>query len=257
MTWNSRTASIHWLVLSAAVAAILSGCASESSPRLPAPPPFVPTTAVVTLGTKGGATTLISTQSGGWTHNGQSFSSGETVRGQNAATYRLTLSGNTWSATFVPGDPTRVRLGSSGDEVSLATQEDGSYLLGTAAIRSGHVVTARNGNRYALNLGESGIWSAEFLPPDPLRIALGASGDSVNIERREDRSFWIGGSPLLSGHEVRAANGNRYTLALGTDGVWRADFVESAPQRVTLGASGRTVLVTTLEDGTHSSMAGR
>ena len=256
MTWNPRTASIHWLVLSAAVAAILSGCASESSPRLPAPPPFVPTTAVVTLGTKGGATTLISTQSGGWTHNGQSFSSGETVRGQNAATYRLTLSGNTWSAAFVPGDPTRVRLGSSGDEVSLATQEDGSYLLGTAAIRSGHVVSARNGNRYALNLGESGTWSAEFLPPDPLRIALGTSGDSVNIERREDRSFSIGDSPLLSGHEVRAANGNRYTLALGTDGVWRADFVESTPQRVTLGASGRTVLVTTLEDGTHQLDGG-
>ena len=250
MTWNRRVTSLCWLVLSAAVLAVLAGCASEPVPRVPAPPPFVPATAVVTLGAKGGATTLVSTQAGGWTHNGQSFSSGDTVRGENAATYRLTLSGSTWSATFVPPDPTHVRLGTSGDEVSLSMQEDGSYLLGSAAIVSGHVVTARNGNRYALSLGESGAWSAEFLAPDPLRIALGSSGDSVNIERREDRNFWLGGSPLLSGREVRSANGNRYTLALGTDGIWLAIFVQPDPQRVALGSSGRTVLVSRLENGT-------
>lgn len=251
MTWNSRTLSVLWPIFVAVVAAILSGCASESSPRPPAPPaPFVPTTAVVTLGTKGGATTLISTQSGGWTHNGQSFSSGDTVRGENAADYRLTLSGSTWSATFVAPDPTRVRLGSSGDEVSLSMQEDGSYQLGSSAISSGHVVTARNGNRYTLSLDTGGDWSAEFLAPDPLRIALGSSGDSVSIEQREDRNFWLGGSPLLSGREVRAANGSRYTLALGTDGIWLAIFVRPDPQRVALGSSGRTVLVSMLENGT-------
>ncbi len=111
-------------------------------------------------------------------------------------------------------------------------------------------MTARNGNRYTLSLDPSGNWSAEFLVADPLRIALGTSGDSVDIEQREDRNFWLGGSLLLSGREVSAANGNRYTLALGADGMWRAVFVQSSPQQVSLGSSGRSVLVNMLEDGT-------
>ncbi len=120
MTWTSRTAFFLWPALATAVAIILSGCGSEPGPNVPAPPPpFVPATSVETLGVEGGATTLVSTQAGGWMHNGQPFSSGNTVRGQNAATYRLTLFGGTWSATFVPPDPTSVHLGRIGDEVSL------------------------------------------------------------------------------------------------------------------------------------------
>ena len=150
MSWNSKIAGLVWMVLAALVSAVLVGCGSESAPRIPAPPPFVPTSVVVTLGAEGGATTLLSTQAGGWTHNGQDFSSGSTVRGENAATYRLTLSGGTWTAEFVPPDPARVRLGTSGDEVTLMLQENGSYLLGTSAVQSGHVVTAGNGNQYRL-----------------------------------------------------------------------------------------------------------
>ena len=251
MNQNHRIAPACWLVLSAIISAVLVGCASESTPRVPAPPPFVPRTVVVTLGEQGGATTLISTQSGGWTHNGQQFTSGGEVKGQNAATYRLTLSGDSWSATFVPPDPARVRLGTSGDEVTLQMQENGSYLLGTATVASGHVVTAGNGNQYKLSLGTSGSWSAEFVPPDPLRLYLGSSGDSVDIEVREDQAFWLGGSELRSGREVQADNGNSYTLLYGTDGKWRATFVQPDPQRVMLGASGRTVQVNRLEDGTY------
>jgi len=210
----------------------------------------VPAVVVVTLGERGGATTVISTQAGGWTHNGQPFTSGSTVRGENAATYRLTLSGGTWSAAFVSPDPARVRLGTSGEEVTLELQEDGSYHLGASAVQSGHVVTAGNGNRYRLALSASGSWSAEFLAPDPVRLPLGISGDSVNIEMRENGSFWLDDAELRSGHVVRADNGNRYTLALGTDGMWRAHFVPSEPQRVALGTSGTTVQVTRLEGGT-------
>ena len=251
MSWNSKIAAMAWMVLAALVSAVLVGCGSESTPRIPAPPPFVPASVVVTLGAEGGATTLISTQAGGWTHNGQSFTSGSTVRGENAATYRLTLSGSTWSAAFVSPDPARVRLGTSGDEVTLALQEDGTYRLGTSAVQSGHVVTAGNGNQYRLALSTSGDWSAEFVPADPLRLALGISGDFVNIERREDRRFWLDNAELRSGRVVRASNGSRYTLALGTDGMWRALFVQPEPLRVALGASGRTVLVTMLEGGTY------
>ena len=250
MSWNSKFAAMAWMVLAALVSVVLVGCGSESTPRIPAPPPFVPASAVVTLGAEGGATTLISTQAGGWTHNGRDFTSGSTVRGENAATYRLTLSGGTWSAAFVSPDPARVRLGTSGDEVTLVLQEDGGYLLGTSAVQSGHVVMAGNGNQYRLALSTSGDWSAEFVPADPLRLALGISGDFVHIERREDRRFWLDNAELRSGRVVRAANGNRYTLALGTDGMWRALFVQPDPLRVALGQSGRTVLVTMLEQGT-------
>ena len=250
MNRNPRTAALCWAVLSALVSAVLVGCASESAPRVPAPPPFVPASAVVTLGERGGATTLISTQSGGWTHNGQPFTSGNTVRGENAATYRLTLSGGTWSAEFVSPDPARVQLGTSGDEATLELQEDGTYQLGTAAVQSGDVVTAGNGNRYRLALSDTGDWSADFLAPDPIRVALGISGDFVTIEMRENRSFWLGDSELRSGHVVRADSGSRYTLALGADGMWRAHFVQPDPQRVALGISGRTVQVSMLEQGT-------
>ena len=250
MNRNPRTAALCWVVLSALVSAVLVGCASEPAPRIPAPPPFVPAVVVVTLGERGGATTVISTQAGGWTHNGQPFTSGSTVRGENAATYRLTLSGGTWSAAFVSPDPARVRLGTSGEEVTLELQEDGSYHLGASAVQSGHVVTAGNGNRYRLALSASGSWSAEFLAPDPVRLSLGISGDSVSIEMRENGSFWLNDAELRSGHVVRAANGSRYTLALGTDGMWRAHFVPAEPQRVALGASGTVVQVTRLEAGT-------
>ena len=244
------------MVLAAIVSAVLVGCASESTPRVPAPPPFVPRNVVVTLGEQGGATTLISTQSGGWTHNGQPFSSGGEVKGQNAATYRLTLSGDSWSASFVPPDPDRVRLGTSGDEVTLQMQENGSYLLGAAAIESGHVVRAGNGNQYRLTQALSGSWSAEFVPPEPLRLSLGTSGDAVDIEIREDQAYSLAGSQLQSGREVQAANGNRYTLLYGTDGKWRAMFVQPDPQRVGLGSSGRTVQVSKLENGTYQLAGG-
>ena len=256
MNRNRRTAPVCWVVFSALVLAALVGCASESTPRVPAPPPFVPASVVVTLGTEGGATTLISTQSGGWTHNGQPFTSGSTVKGQNAATYRLTLSGDSWSAVFVPPDPARVRLGTSGDEVTLQMREDGSFQLGSAAVQSGHVVTAGNGNRYRLTLAANDTWSAEFVAPDPLRLSLGTSGDAVHIEIREDRSFWLDGSPLQAGREVRAVNGNRYTLTLGPAGMWQAMFVVPEPQRVPLGMSGRTVLVSKLESGTYQLAGG-
>ena len=60
--------------------------------------------------------------------------------------------------------------------------------------------------------GRLAAWSAEFVAPDPLPVFLGTSGTSVDIEIREDRSFWLAGSELRSGREVLAQNGNRYTL---------------------------------------------
>ena len=89
--------------LAALAAVLFLSCSGESSapPTPPTPPPFQPQTVVVQLGTQGGATTLISTQAGGWTRNGQPFTSGSTVTGENAASYTLTLSGGTWTAAIL------------------------------------------------------------------------------------------------------------------------------------------------------------
>ena len=254
MNWNPRDHSIRAVLLSAALIAILVGCRSdpEPAPVAPAPVVFVPTSVVVTLGGSGGATTLISTQAGGWTRNGEPFSSGQTASGENGAAYRLTLANNTWSAEFVPPAAARVQLGTSGDTVAVNAREDGSFALDGAQLQSGQVVSAANGNRYALVLGARDIWTAEFVPPAAARVQLGTSGDTVAVNAREDGSFALDGAQLQSGQVVSAANGNRYALVLGARDIWTAEFVPPAAARVQLGTSGDTVAVNAREDGSFA-----
>ena len=240
--------------LAAVVAALLLACGGESSapPAPPTPPPFQPQTVVVQLGSKGGATTLISTQAGGWTRNGQPFTSGSEVTGENAAKYTLTLANGRWTAEFVPPAPVPLALGTSGDAVSLQAQEDGSFQLDGKALTSGTVVDAKNGNQYRLVVGSGGDWMAEFVPPAPQPVTLGTSGESRQIGRLEDGSFTLDGQPLASGTEVQAQNENRYTLTLGSDGTWSATYVQPAPQLVPLGTTGDAPLqVYRQENGTY------
>ena len=207
---------------------------------------------MVQLGSKGGATTLISTQAGGWTRNGQPFTSGSEVTGENAAKYKLTLANGTWTAEFVPPAPVPLALGTSGDAVSLQAQEDGSFQLDGKALTSGTVVDAKNGNQYRLVVGSGGDWMAEFVPPAPQPVTLGTSGESRQIGRLEDGSFTLDGQPLASGTEVEAQNKNKYTLILGSDGTWSATYVQSAPQLVQLGTTGDAPLqVYRQENGTY------
>ena len=231
--------------LAALVAVLFLSCSGESSapPTPPTPPPFQPQTVVVQLGTTGGATTLISTQSGGWTRNGQPFTSGGTVTGENAASYRLTLSGGTWSAAFVSPDPEPLVLGTSGDAVLLQAQEDGSYQLDGEALATGRVVTADNGNQYRLVLGTDGAWMAEYVPPAPQLVHLGTSGESRQVGRLEDGGYSVNGEALAPGTLITALNGNRYTLTLGADGMWAAAYLEADPQRLQLGTSGDAPLL--------------
>ncbi len=239
--------------LAALAAVLFLSCSGESSapPTPPTPPPFQPQTVVVQLGTQGGATTLISTQAGGWTRNGQPFTSGSTVTGENAASYTLTLSGGTWTAAFVAPDPEPLVLGTSGDAVLLQAQEDGSYQLEGEPLAAGRVVTADNGNQYRLVLGTDGAWMAEFVPPAPQLVHLGTSGESRQVGRLEDGGYTVNGEALAPGTLITTLNGNRYTLTLGADGMWAAAFVEGDPQRLQLGTSGDApLLIFRLENGT-------
>lgn len=240
--------------LAALVAVLFLSCSGDSSapPTPPAPPPFQPQTIVVQLGTKGGATTLISTQAGGWTRNGQPFTSGSTVTGENSASYRLTLTNGTWSAAFIAPDPEPLVLGTSGDAVLLQALEDGSYEVDGEPLAAGRIVTADNGNQYRLVLGTDGAWTAEFAPPAPQLVHLGTSGESRQVSRTEDGGHTVNGEALAPGSLIMTGNGNRYTLTLGVDGMtWTAVFVEGDPQRLLLGTSGDApLLIYRQENGT-------
>ena len=240
--------------LAALVSVLFLSCSGDSSapPTPPAPPPFQPQTVVVQLGTKGGATTLVSTQAGGWTRNGQPFTSGSTITGENSASYRLTLTNGTWSAAFIAPDPEPLVLGTSGDAVLLQAQEDGSYEVDGEPLASGRVVMADNGNQYRLVLGTDGTWMAEFAPPAPQLVHLGTSGESRQVSRTEDGGSTVNGEALAPGSLIMTGNGNRYTLTLGADGMtWTAVFVEGDPQRLLLGTSGDApLLIYRQENGT-------
>ena len=237
-----------WVV--AALMTLIAACGgSDPPPAPPAPAPFQPQVVVVDLGSHGGRATLVSTQAGGWTLNGESFSSGSTAMGSGGRTYRLTLTSGTWTAEFVPPDPESIALGGSGDSVALQRQEDGSYQLGGTALTSGEIRQVDSGNRYRFVLGTGGTWSAEFVAPDPVSVALGRSGRTALVQALEDGTYQIAGEPLASGDVRDTGNGLRYRFILGSNGTWSAEFAGSEPIIVTLGSTTATVAITRLESG--------
>ena len=253
MKRNWRPLGLARICLAATAALLFFACSNEPSgpPTPPPPPPFQPQTVVVQLGERGGATTLISTQAGGWTRNGQPFTTGSTVTGENAASYRLTLNNGVWTAEFIPPDPEPLVLGTSGDAILLQAQENGSYLLDGEPVTAGRVVEADNGNEYRLVLGSDGAWTVEFVPPAPQLVYLGSTGQALQVGRLEDGGFTIDGQTFAAGEVVEAQNGNRYSLTLGTDGLWTAVYVQPDPQVLRLGSSGDPpLLVYRQENGT-------
>ncbi len=218
----------------------------------PAPPAFQPQPVEITLGTSGDAVTLMTTESGGFTLNGEAFASGGNVTAGNGGQYTLTLAEGTWTAQF-DAHEIMIPLGMSEETVTITQAEDGSYWLGEMAIRSGETVhTAANGNEYVLRIttDESGAvtWMADYRMP-MIAVMLGLSGDTVTLERREDGSYWLEEMAVTSGETTaHAGNGNTYTLTMGEDGMWMAEYMEMVVE-VMLGMSGETVTVSKSEDG--------
>ncbi len=237
----------------AILALALAACGSDSpSPPSspPTPPPFQAQVVVVDLGTHGGKTTLVSTQSGGWTRNDNAITSGAIVKGDNDADYKLTLSNGRWSAEYVAPDPVAVALGTSGDTASVQPLEDGSAELDGAPLASGQVWRAPNGSQYRFTMSSSGTWTAEFVAPDPVSVRLGTSGLVAQVRAVAHGRYQINGDPISSGQTWTAANGNVYRLELPAGGTWTAVYVPPAPVSVTLGDSGLNVMVQKLENGT-------
>ena len=262
MALSLHQSRILLVCLLAVVAIALAGCAESPAPPPPAPPPppppFVPQDVVVPLGDHGGSVTLTTTQSGGYTKDGQSFASGTTVEGENGYMYELTLSGGAWSAEYQPPSPSALALGRSGDARLLIRQEDGSFkvirqedgsTVDEQEIQSGGIIEALNGNSYRLTL-EDGVLKFDFVPPDPTEIKLGGSEVGVILTVLEDGTYELNGVPFASGDTWSASNGSMYRLTL-MDGEWESSYVPPEPSSVTLGTSGLVASITRREDGIY------
>ena len=250
MTQNRPNPIIQRVGFAALLTVFLAACGGgEPQTTPPPPPPFRPQAITVNLGDHGGSITLMTTQAGGYTRDGQAFTSGTEVEAENGSRYRVTLTGQTWSAEFLPPDAVDVQLGTSGDTVSITQLEDRSYQVDGQPLGEERIVTAENGNMYRLTLDDTG-WSWEFVPPAAVDVQLGTSGDTVSITQVEDRSYQVDGQPLGEERIVTADNGNMYRLTLDDTG-WSWEFLPPAAVDVQLGTSGDTVSITQLEDRSY------
>jgi len=188
---------------------------------------FRPQLIHVRLGQRGGTVTLMTTKNGGYTLDGRNFVSGTSVIGEGRREYRLTLDayGN-WQATFVPRNVI-VSLGTSGESLTLVSTEGGSSLLNHRSISSGDIVSSSTGRQYRLTQGASGAWVATFLPAT-IRVALGTSGDTIEIQTTENGGYTIGGSLVTSGTSLTTGGGDEYTLMLDDEGLWTATLATSS-----------------------------
>ncbi len=234
----------------------LAGCggdepAAATAPPAPtpAPPPFQPEAVEVALGANGGTATLMTTEAGGFTLNGEAFAGGadNPVEGEGGRMYVLTLTDGTWSAAFQPME-VMVGLGTSGESVTLMTTEAGDYTMAGEAFASGGMAMNSAGASYTLTMGEDGMWMAAFMPMTQT-VTLGTSEMSVELTSTETGMWMIGDAALTGdGSDTYTSGGLSYTLAMGADGMWMATF-RPMTQTVALGTSGETVDLMTTESG--------
>ena len=210
---------------------------------------FTPMTQTVTLGSSGSSVTLASTEAGGWAIGSSAVESGATQRADNGNDYTLTLDDDgTWSAAFMPAG-VAVRLGGSGETVTLWTTETMGVTLDGQAVASGTTTTTNAADEtYVLSRGEDGTWSAAHRPASAT-VELD-SDNSVTLMTNEAGAWTLDGALVSSGQTVEggdnAATGaaNQYELTLGADG-WTAAYQAAT---MTIGGTGG-LEATAREDG--------
>ena len=254
MQSNSPRQLAGMLALAALLALGLAGCGGDEPAPVtapapapaPAPPPFEPQSVEVALGSSGENVTLMTTEGGGFTLNGETVASGAEVMTEGGATYTLTLADGAWSAAFMPM-AIEIPLGMSGDSVTVMTAEGGGVTLDGEPVTAGTRVMADNGATYQAGALPDGTLGAVYVP-DTATVALGMHGGSVTLSLQEDRATWTdaGGAAVASGTMVMG-NGRSYTLTL--DGMeWSAAY-DAVTATVALGASGASAVLTQTEDG--------
>ena len=239
--------SVACLVLLLALSACGDSARNTAPPPAPRPPAFQPQPVAVQLGQTDESVTLMTTEAGGYTRNGQPFPTGSEVTGANGRIYTFTLRDGTWAAVVQPLE-IPVGLGTSGETIQISAEETGGYTLNGEEVVDGATLVAGNGSTYRLMLAD-GAWSAEFVPMS-VEVRLGSTGDVVTLATTEDGGYTRLGQPFSSGATISGNNGRRYEFTLA-DGTWTASIVP-ATVNVPLGASGLTVAITVGEVGEYS-----
>ncbi len=254
MNYSRRRPRSSLLALSVLAAIVFASCGGESRPPPPpAPPPFVPQSIKITLGDRGGEITLMTTQAGGYTRDGEPFQSGTTVEAEGN-NYKLTLADGRWSAEYVPPDPVAVALGKSGQALLITRNEDGSYQAGDITFKSGDALPpVSNGSVYRLTLDDE-TWQVEYVVPDPIAVELGMSGETLALTRQENGSFTSPDGDVIDSGDIwtLAATGSDYKLTF-VDGEWSAEYAPPVPSTIILGLTGESLQVTRLEDGSYQA----
>ncbi len=170
---------------------------------------------------------LTRAEDGSWWDGDMAVASGyrkSVAVGDRTNAYALTLGADgAWTAAYQP-HMVSVDLGLA-DPLELTRAEDGSWWDGDAAVASGYqkiVAVGTHENAYTLTLDAAGEWSASF-NGDSQTVELGLSG-SVTLERAEDGSWSIAGTPVASGATYTAENGNAYILELLAGNVWQSTY---------------------------------
>lgn len=188
-----------------------------------APPPTV-----VTLGTSGHTVELTLQEGGGYKRGEDSFESGDTVTTDDGDRYRLTLSGEVWTATFLPPPTTSVALGTNGQTVTLTENADGSYEVEGQRIQSGDTFTTDSGSTYRLTLS-NGMWTADFVAGQ-IVVPLGSTGGTVTLTLTEDGSYERNGRRFRSGQ-----------IVVYLDLEYRLDFEDDEWSATLVGITGTPV----------------
>ena len=206
---------------------------------------FQPQAVEVQLGDTDDEITLMSTEVGGWTLDGDDFEAGVLIL-EDGRTYDLQMDDGQWTATFQP-DSVVVLLGDSGDDIVLMTTEDGGWTLDGEPFRAGRHTL--NGRTYTI-VRTQGMWRARF-SAHTVRVPLGEFGGTVEVTEGEDGGWWIGDTPITNNYIYRASNGNRYRLVQDRRGNWTGAFV-SIPESI----AGTSVIAHTREDGSGFDLDG-
>ena len=216
----------------------------ELSDLVTSRPPFRPRAVSVALGATSQSITLITSEDGGYTLNGQPVSSGDTYNAANG-NYILTLSGGTWTATFAPM-MMEVALGASGDSVTLVQEELGGYSLNGESLTADTTAVASNGATYGVTLGADGPMVVYI--PSTTTIMLGIYGGELTLTLAEDQVTYMRDGEVFVSGTVIESNGRSYRVTRGNAGNWTVEY-QGRRVSLRLGDSGSGVVLREGEDG--------
>ena len=224
MNRSSVKGGLSLLGVTVLLPAALAGYGKAEAARSATPLSFEPEAVEVSLGDTDETVTLMTTEDGGFTLDGEAFESGGLVTAENGNVYRLTVSDGEWTAVHQVAVE-EVMLGTSGDSVTVTRDADGNY-----SVESDEVVTAENGNRYTLTMVD-GEWTAIYVP-ETKEIA-GLSVMAMTLEQGD--GYEVAGQPLDENNEGDVmVEGDHFRVSADADGNLMAEQFDTKSEAVVI-----------------------